>query len=121
VSDEQVKAAEFRVDRARAKMIATLQEISGQLQPHRLMEEAWEKAKDKGADLAENAVDAVRARPLAATGVVAAITMFLAREPLFDLAGKLVGGTKGKSRKRPRPAKGKAEAAPQNEKTEAAE
>lgn len=121
MSDDQVKAAEFKVDRARAKMIATLQEISGQLQPHRLMEEAWEKAKDKGADLAENAVDAVRARPLAATGIVAAITMFLAREPLFDLAGKLVGGTKGKSARRRKPASGKAEAPPQKEKTEATE
>ena len=40
--------------------------------------------------MAEDAVDAVRARPLAATGVVAAIAMFLAREPLIDLAGKLV-------------------------------
>lgn len=121
MSEEQVRAAEFKLDRARAKMIATLQEISGQLQPHRLMEEAWEKAKDKGADLAENAVDAVRARPLAATGVVAAITMFLAREALFDLAGKLVGGAKGKSRNRRRPAKGKDEAASHEEKTEAAE
>ncbi|HEY7006260.1 MAG TPA: DUF3618 domain-containing protein [Sphingomicrobium sp.] len=113
MSDESVKAAEFRVDRARSKMIATLQEISQQLQPHRLVEEAWEKAKDKGADLAENAVDAVRARPLAATGVVAAITMFLAREPLMGLAGKLVDGAKGKSKKRRKPA--------QKEKTEAAE
>jgi hypothetical protein len=121
MSEEEVKAAEFRVDRARSKMIGTLQEISGQLQPHRLVEEAWEKAKDKGADLAENAVDAVRARPFAATGVVAAITMFLAREPLFDLANKLVGGAKGKSRKRRKPAAGKAEAAPQKQKTEAAE
>ena len=113
MSDEQVRAAEFEVDRARSKMIATLQEISRQLQPHRLMEEAWEKAKDKGADLAENAVDAVRARPLAATGVVAAITMFLAREPLMDLAGKMVEGAKGKSRKRRK--------APRQEKTEASE
>jgi hypothetical protein len=77
------------------------------------MEEAWEKAKDKGADLAENAVDAVRARPLAATGVVAAITMFLAREPLMDLAGKMVEGAKEKSRKRRK--------APRQEKTEASE
>ena len=113
MSDDQVKAAEFKVDRARARMIATLQEISGQLQPHRLMEEAWEKAKDKGADLAENAVDAVRARPLAATGIVAAITMFLAREPLIDLAGKLVGAAKGKTRKRPK--------APKKKKMETAE
>jgi hypothetical protein len=113
MSDEQIRAAEFEVDRARSKMIATLQEISRQLQPHRLMEEAWEKAKDKGADLAENAVDAVRARPLAATGVVAAITMFLAREPLMDLAGKMVEGAKEKSRKRRK--------APRQEKTEASE
>jgi phage protein D len=54
----------------------------------------WEDAKDKGADLAENAVDAVRARPLASTGVVAAVAMFLAREPLMELAGKLAGRKK---------------------------
>lgn len=113
MSEEQVKAAEFRVDRARAKMIGTLQELSQNLQPHRLMEEAWEKAKDKGADLAENAVDAVRARPFTATGVVAAITMFLAREPLMDLAGKLVGGGKAKKARRRK--------APQREKTETVE
>ena len=113
MSDEQVKAAEFRVDRARAKVIGTLQELSQQVQPHRLVEEAWEKAKDKGADLAENAVDAVRARPLTATGVVAAITMFLAREPLMGLAGKLVGGAKGKKAKRRK--------APQKDKMEATE
>ena len=57
--------------------------------------------KEKGAGLAEDAVDAVRARPLTATGIVAAITMFLAREPLIDLAGRVVDGVgaKRKSRK----------------------
>lgn len=100
MSEEQIKAAEFEVDRARARLLATLNELSSQFQPHRLVQEVWETAKDKGADLAEDAVDAVRARPLAATGVVAAITMFLAREPLMDLAGRVVGGAKGKSRKR---------------------
>lgn len=103
MTDDRLKAAEFEVDRRRAKLTATLQELLQQMQPHRLMQEAWEKAKDKGADLAEDAVDAVRARPLAATGVVAAITMFLAREPLIDLAGKLVDGAKKKTgRKAPK-------------------
>jgi len=96
MSEEKIKAAEFEVDRARSRLLATLHELSGQFQPHRLIQEVWETAKDKGADLAEDAVDAVRARPLAATGVVAAITMFLAREPLMDLAGKVVGRKKGK-------------------------
>jgi ElaB/YqjD/DUF883 family membrane-anchored ribosome-binding protein len=104
VTDDRIKSAEFEVDRTRARLLATLNEVSRQFEPHRLMEEVWEKAKDKGADLAEEAVDAVRARPFAATGVVAAVTMFLAREPLMDLAGKLVNGAKGKSKKRRKPA-----------------
>ena len=79
MTDDRIKSAEFEVDRTRARLLATLNEVSRQFEPHRLMEEVWEKAKDKGADLAEDAVDAVRARPFAATGVVAAITMFLAR------------------------------------------
>jgi len=100
VTDQRIKSAEFEVDRTRARLLATLNEVTHQFEPHRLMQEAWEKAKGKGADLAEDAVDAVRARPIAATGVVAAITMFLAREPLMDFAGKLVDGAKGKSKKR---------------------
>ena len=104
MSDERIKSAEFEVDRTRTRLLATLNELSHQFEPHRLMQEVWEKAKDKGADLAEDAVDAVRARPIASTGVVAAITMFLAREPLMDLAGKLVDGAKGKSKKRRKPA-----------------
>jgi hypothetical protein len=119
MSGDRIRAAEFEVDRSRAKLLAGLSDVSRQLEPHRLMQEAWEKAKDKGADLAEDAVDAVRARPLAATGVVAAITMFLAREPLMDLAGRLVRGGKGKSRKGRK--HGKAEATAQKESTEAAE
>jgi ElaB/YqjD/DUF883 family membrane-anchored ribosome-binding protein len=96
MSDDRVRAAELEVEQARARLLATVQEVTQQFEPHRLVGEIWEKAKDKGADLAEDAVDAVRARPLAATGVVAAIAMFLAREPLLDLAGKLVNGTSEK-------------------------
>jgi ElaB/YqjD/DUF883 family membrane-anchored ribosome-binding protein len=121
VTDERIRTAEFHVDRARTRLLGTLNDLSRQFEPHRLMQEVWEKAKDKGADLAEDAVDAVRARPFAATGVVAAITMFLAREPLMDLAGKLVDGAKGKSKKRRKPAPSKAQAAPQKAKTEAME
>jgi len=117
MSDEGVKAAEQEVDRTRARLTASLQELSRQFAPHRLMEEVWEKAKDKGADLAEDAVDAVRARPYAATGVVAAIAMFIAREPLMDLAGKLVNGVSNKraGKKRRKPAPSKAEGAAKTE------
>jgi hypothetical protein len=81
--------------------MATAHELQDRLSPKVLAKDAWQGAKEKGAGLAEDAVDAVRARPLTATGIVAAITMFLAREPLIDLAGRVVDGVgaKRKSRK----------------------
>jgi hypothetical protein len=78
----KVAAARIEVERSRAELIETAREIQSRLQPKVLATEAWEKAKMKGADLAEDAVDAVAKRPVAVGGVVAALAMFLAREPL---------------------------------------
>jgi len=112
VSDERVKAAEFKVDRARANLLASLNDLSGQFEPHRLMQEVWDKAKDKGADLAGDAVDAVSRRPIATGAVIAGIIAFLARDSLISAAGKLVQGKKGKSpRRRKAPDKAQTEAA----------
>lgn len=88
----EVAAARIEAERRRTRLIATAEQLQQRLSPGRLTKDAWQGAKDKGADLAENAVDAVRSRPLAATGVVAAISLFLAREPLMDLAGKIAHG-----------------------------
>lgn len=97
----EIAAARVEAERARTNMLATAHELQERLSPKTLARGAWEGAKIKGADLAEDAVDAVRARPVAATGVVAAIALFLAREPLMDLAGKLVDGVSArKSSKR---------------------
>ena len=78
----KVSAAKIDVARTRAALIETARELQARLQPKTIAGEVWEKAKDKGADLAEGAVDAVARRPLAVGGVIAALTMFLAREPL---------------------------------------
>ena len=97
----QVAAARIAVERSRARVMATAHELQDRLSPKTLARTTWQGAKEKGADLAEDAVDAVRARPVATTGVVAALAMFLAREPLKDLAGKVAGsvGDKRKTRK----------------------
>lgn len=102
----EIAAARVEVERSRSRLMQTAQELQDRLSPGTLAKGAWEGAKEKGADLAEDAVDAVRARPLAATGVVAAITMFLAREPLIDLASRWAGSVsdKRKTRKRRRTA-----------------
>ena len=103
----EVTAARIEATRARSRLIATAEQLQQRFSPKRLTRDAWEGAKDKGADLAENAVDAVRARPLAATGVVAAISLFLARGPLMDLAGKIAHGfgSKRATKKRPKASK----------------
>lgn len=77
-----VVAARIEVEKRRAALLETARELQGRLQPKRLASDTWEKAKMKGADLAEDAVDAVARRPVAVGGVIAALAMFLAREPL---------------------------------------
>ena len=95
-----VAAARIEAERARERLFATARELQHELlelvSPHNLARDIWEGAKEKGADLAEDAVDAVRKRPAIASGVVAALALFFAREPLIDMAGKLAKGVKGR-------------------------
>ena len=119
----EIAAARSEVERSRSRLMSAARELQERLSPGTLARNTWEGAKMKGADLAEDAVDAVRSRPYATTGVVAAIAMFLAREPLIGLAGKLVEGVKGKrsSKKRRKPTESKAGSASRDRKTEAVE
>lgn len=80
----KIVAARIEVERTRAALLETTRELQVRLQPKSLAGEAWEKAKNAGADLAEDAVDAVAKRPLAVGGAIAALAMFLARKPLKD-------------------------------------
>ncbi|MEO7635635.1 MAG: DUF3618 domain-containing protein [Sphingomicrobium sp.] len=112
--DRQVDAARIAVERARARLMGSAHELQDRLSPKTLARGAWEGAKDKGADLAEDAVDAVRARPYAAGGAVAALTVFLARAPLIDLAARLFG-RKRTAKKTRKPAAKKAAPASKTE------
>lgn len=80
----RIREAQAAVAQARETLIDTARELQQRLQPRTLAREAWESAKNKGADLAEEAVDAVKRRPVATSGIIAAIAMFLAREPIKD-------------------------------------
>ena len=89
MTDTRIEAARLEVERSRAQMLGTAKLLQHRLEPGKLTRDAWESAKEKGADLAEDAVDAVRKRPYAAGGAVAAIALFIAREPIMELFGKL--------------------------------
>ena len=103
----EVAAARIAAERARGRLMETARELQERLSPATLAQNAWAGAKSKGADLAEEAVDAVRRRPAIAGGVVAAIALFLAREPLIDMAGKLADGVGSKRKSKPRKSKSK--------------
>ena len=107
----RLAAAEFAAEAARERFLDSFHELVRHLEPKRLAKGLWEDAKVKGADLAEEAVDAVKARPVAATGVVAALALFLAREPIIDLAGKMMSPKEKKNPAR-KPRQTKKAAAP---------
>jgi hypothetical protein len=82
--DLRIATAEAEVDERRQRLIDRVDQLADMFEPRKIVHEVWESAKVKGADLAEDAVDAVRRRPVAAGGIVAALTMLIAREPIKD-------------------------------------
>lgn len=87
--DPKVSAARIEVERTKGALLDTASRLLERFQPHNLVEDIWEQAKNKGADLAEDAVDAVAKRPVAVGSAVAALAMFLARDPLKKATVKL--------------------------------
>lgn len=84
----QVTAARIEAERTRARLMETAHDLQARLKPKTLAQNAWEGAKVKGSDFADDAVDAVRKRPLAAGGIAAGLTFLLAWKPLKSLFGK---------------------------------
>jgi hypothetical protein len=107
--EARIAAAQRSVERARERMIETAQTLARQVEPGRIARGLWADAKDKGADLAEEAVDAVKARPVAATGIIAGLALFLAREPIAEFAGNLWKGARTKRKTRASAARKRAE------------
>jgi hypothetical protein len=76
-------------DAARQRLLATASELQERLRPGTIASNAWEGVKDKSGALADDAVDAVKARPVAAASVLAAFTLFLARAPIRSAVSQL--------------------------------
>lgn len=108
----KIAAAEAEVERSRAQLIDTIHEAADMFAPKKIINEVWESAKNKGADLAEDAVDAVTSRPMLVGGAIAAIAAFLAREPIKDAAVKAYGVMTSPSAKKTKKNKGEAKVEP---------
>ncbi len=82
---EQAKRDQVR---ARARLDSTLASLNVRLKPGSLAEEAWDGVKDKSADFADGALQAVKKRPGTVSLALGAFALFLARGPLTRAAGR---------------------------------
>ena len=89
---ETVEQAKRNSVTARRRLDSTLAALQHRLQPANLAGEAWDGVKDKSADLADGALEAVRKRPAAVSVALGAVALFLARAPIKRAVTRLVAG-----------------------------
>lgn len=86
---DAIERAKIEAEQARKQLANTMGTMQYRLRPGNLMSDAWDGVRDKSSALADDAVQAVKDRPAAASGVVAAIALFLAREPIYRAVSRL--------------------------------
>jgi hypothetical protein len=67
----------------------TVAELQQRLRPGTIAGQAWEGVKEKTGDMAGDAVEAVKARPIVVSTALAAFTLFLARSPIKSAVSRL--------------------------------
>ena len=77
---------------ARRRLDSTLGALQLRLKPGNLAGEAWDGVKEKGADLTDGALEAVKKRPAMVSVAVGALALFLARDPIKRAVGKMISG-----------------------------
>jgi hypothetical protein len=100
----EIREAKAEAERARKRFAETLASVGSEM-PGAVASQAWTEVRDKGSELADDAVDAVKKRPVAASAVVAAFGLFLARDQIASAASKLLTRRKRKRPAKARPAK----------------
>jgi hypothetical protein len=90
MSLDAVEQAKRDAIRARGRLESTLGALQQRLHPSSLAGEAWGGVKDKSADLADGALQAVKKRPAIASAAIGALALFLAREPIRRAVTRLL-------------------------------
>ena len=98
----QLERAQYEVEIAKRRFSSTLGALQYRLKPATLANQAWSGVREKSGevaddaltsvnDMADGAVRAVKDRPVAASGIAAAILVFLLRAPLWRAARHVLG------------------------------
>ena len=81
--------ARYEALQARRRLLSTAGALQYRLKPATIASNAWEGVRDKSSNVADDAMQVVKERPVAASGVAAAIVIFLARHPLMRTASRI--------------------------------
>jgi hypothetical protein len=92
----ELKRASYEAEQAKKRLASSLGALQYRLKPGNLVNSAWEGVRDKSGEMADDALQTVsgaadealqvvKERPRAVSGVLAALVIFLAREPLWRL------------------------------------
>ncbi|MGA9582844.1 MAG: DUF3618 domain-containing protein [Allosphingosinicella sp.] len=95
MSAGELTMAKQEAERARLRLAATAAELQQRLKPGTIASNAWAGVKDKSGEIADDAVEAVRARPVPVAAALAAFTLFLARAPLKSAVSRVFAGRSG--------------------------
>ncbi len=91
MAERELIVARARAETSKASLVATIGELKHRLAPATLASDAWHGVKDKSAEVSGKGVRAVTEHPGTASGVVAAVALFLLRKPLADVVGRVFG------------------------------
>ena len=94
MSIEMLQQAKSDAVAARARFFDTLDEARDRLNPGSLANDAWTGVKDKTAEAAGNAVEAVKQRPKTVALLLGGLALFLARKPIGRAATNVVSRRK---------------------------
>jgi hypothetical protein len=97
--EQALEQAQFDVEEAKKRFANTKGALQYRLKPSTLASNAWDGVREKSGVAADGAVGAVKGHPGAIGGVLAAMTLFLAREPIW----RALSGIFGSERDRPDP------------------
>jgi hypothetical protein len=97
-----LELAQYQAEQAKKRFQASLGALQYRLKPGTLANQAWDEVRGKSSVVADDALhavngftdgalQAVKERPVAASGAAAALLLFLARAPLWRAASRMFG------------------------------
>ena len=94
MSEADVARAQEQVNAAREKLLGSAQQLQSRLTPKVLADDAWKAAREKGQEVAAEAVRQVKQRPVISSAAAVGFVAFVARKPIFKLFSMMRGKVK---------------------------